>query len=552
MEPRPTEPRDDDIQAVIEALEQRMVPRARDLDALVMAALRLYTPALAERGRGLIRRWQATGCDDPDLGLAESLLAVAGASTSARQRLRALGDVNPVQAAAGAVAHVFRGEIRAAVDLAAAHGWFLDDVDLTEPLGLVLVAVALDGMTDQAEVILRAWHRRWSGAPADKTVAALQTEARVAHFRQQYPRQLALLQDAWELARSSDLRAARTFIEPGLAGAWLHCGERIEAEQLMHRWESPDQAAPSPLQGMRDMVRVDLALLDGRFDAAWRAATRYLRFGETMQNVPLAAEARWYRVQSATEDRFAREIEEYRRLAYRHQLRRHLDMLGIVERLTDAGHTDLRSAGVQVSHRGRTDRHPLIRLWLPRLEWVGADLYVDRVRGQIHLGGDGPHPLEGRPVLQRLLDELLTAPGHSLTGEGLFARVWEQRYDPLVHEGRVHVNVHRLRQWLRDLGSPHDSLVVVREGRVCLAPGADVRTLELDVEGPGASRSHDVGERVLPCLDRGEGAPGELQQRLGVSRSSINRTLRVLLAEGRIVRLGAGRGTRYILDGGGE
>ena len=183
---------------------------------------------------------------------------------------------------------------------------------------------------------------------------------------------------------------------------------------------------------------------------------------------------------------------------------------------------------------------------------MGADLYVDRVRGQIHLGGDGPHPLEGRPVLQRLLDELLTAPGHSLTGEGLFARVWEQRYDPLVHEGRVHVNVHRLRQWLRDLGSPHDSLVVVREGRVCLAPGADVRTLELDVEGPGASRSHDVGERVLQCLDRGEVAPGELQQRLGVSRSSINRTLRVLLAEGRIVRLGAGRGTRYILDGGGE
>jgi hypothetical protein len=542
----------DEIQAVIEDLERRMVPRSEDLDRLVLTALRLYTPALADRGRALIGRWKATGCVDPDLSLAESLLVVAGASATVEHRLRALGDVSAAEAAAGAIGHVFRGETLAAADLARAHGWFLDDVNLTEPLGLVLVAVALDGMTAEAEVILRAWHRRWSGAAADKVVSALQTEARVAYFQQQYTRELVLSQDAWSLAGSSGLAAARMFIEPGLAGALLHCGEREQAEQMMGAWEPPEEAVPSPLQAMRDMVRVDLGLLDGRFDDAWAAGTRYLRFGEAMQNVPLVAEARWYRVLSARPDEFEDELTSYRRMAYRHQLRRHLDRLRTVEQLVDSGHLDLRSAMVAVRDRRGAARHPLFRLWLPPLEWVGADLYVDRVRSQVHLGGKGPASLAARPVLQQLLETLLAAPDHALTTEELFGRVWDERYDPLVHEGRVHVNAHRLRQWLRDLGSRFDSLIVVRDGVVRLAPQADVCVIELDARAASRPRAGQVRDRILQCLGDREIAPGELQQRLGVSRSSINRTLRVLLAQGRIVRFGAGRSTRYGLDGGGE
>lgn len=541
----------DPILEVIEELEPKLVPESEDLDALVMTALRMYTPQLASRGRALIGRWRATGCTDPDLDLAEGLLAVAGASASAQHRLRGMGDLSSQQAAAEAVGQLFRGEIRASLDLARAHGWFLDEPELTEPLGLVLVGAAMEGLVDEAEVVVRAWQRRWYRMSPEKVVSALQCEARLAYFQQQYGRELAVLQDAWSLAGKSGLSAARMFIEPALTGAYVHCGEFEEALRIMEGWDPPDEAMSSPLQGIRDMVRVDVALLEGRHEDAWSAAGRYLRFGEAMQNVVLIAEGRFYRTISAPGRCFEWELDAYRRLAYRFQLKRHLNRLRIVERLVRAGSSHLRDAAVQVTDRVGAQRHPIVRLWLPRVEWVGADLFVDRVRGRVHLQGTGPYDLATRRVLQRLLDAILARPDLAIRLEDLFVEVWGAPYDPLLHEGRVHVNIHRLRSWLRERCPDGTSLLEVVEGVVRLPPDADVRIAELGDCCVAAGGETSTRERLLQCLAGTDPlAPGVLERRLGVSRSLVNRTLRVLLAEGRVARLGAGRATRYVSTGG--
>ena len=543
----------DPILEVVEALEQKLVPESEDLDALVMTALRMYTPRLAARGRALIGRWRATGCTDSDLDLAEGLLAVAGASPSAVHRLRGLGEVSSQQAAAEAVSQLFRGELRASLDLARAHGWFLDEPELTEALGLVLVGAAMDGLVEEAEVVFRAWQRRWYRMSPEKVASALQCEARIAYFQQQYTRELAVLQDAWSLAGDSGLSAARMFIEPALAGAYVHCGEIDEARRIMDGWDPPDEALSSPLQGIRDMVRVDVALLEGRSEDAWCAAGRYLRFGEAMQNVMLMAEGRFYRTISAPERCFEWELDAYRRLAYRFQLKRHLNRLRILERLVEAGSQHLRGASVVVTDRAGARSYPLARLWLPRVEWVGADLYVDRVRGRVHLRGAGPHALASRRVLQRLLDAILVQPDFAIRIEDLFAEVWDEQYDPLLHEGRIHVNIHRLRTWLRERCPDGTSLLEVCDGVVRLPPDAGVRIIDLDECGAVTDQEASTLERLLQCLAGTDPlAPGVIEQRLGVSRSLVNRTLRVLLADGRILRLGAGRATRYMsMEGDG-
>lgn len=540
----------DPVISVVEELEQRLVPRTEDIDRLVVTALQMYVPQTAERGRALIRRWRANGCMDPDLELAEGLLAVAGASASVLSRLKALEDVSPAQAAAEAVNRVFRGEIRAAGELAQAHGWFLDDPALTEPLSLVLLSVAMDGETEQAEVILRAWKRRWPGMSPERVVSALQCEARVAYFQKQYGRELATLLDAMALAGRSGLTAATMFVQPALAGAYLHNGEMEQSRQIMETWPEPGDGAGSPLQALHDMVRVDAQLIEERHQDAWNTSRRYLRFGESMQNVPLMAEGRFYCVLSAPESRFREELGAYRRLAYRHQLKRHLQRLNVLERWVARGATEVRSARVQITRLGKTRTVPAIRLWLPDMEWVAAVLFVDRVHGRMHIGGSGPYTLARRRVLQRMLDTILDSEDHTVRVEDLFARLWDEPFDPVAHEGRIHVNVHRLRRWFSDSGG-EGSLIEVFDGWIGLGEDVSVCVMDMDGEGVGGVQVPPLHERIVQCLPRkGTRSPAQIQRLLGGSRSQINRNLRRLIGEGRIERHGAGRSTRYCARGG--
>ncbi len=531
-----------------ERLELRPLPAAGELDTLVRHALLLSHPQLATRARELIQRWRAAGCKDPELQVFEMLLSVYGSSSSARHRLAAIGNRSPQASAMEAINCLFRGELRGAVELAHAHGWFLDSVEATEVMCYALAAAALNGQFAEAEVIIDAWKRRYAASAPEKYLMVLQVESRVAYWQLQFARELALLEDADALCREHDLTTTQQFMQPALAGAYVHCGERRAADRIMAGWASDGEGATSPLECFRNMVRVDVALLDERYDDAWRAATKMLEFTTTISGIPVICESRFYRALTASADALAEELEAYRRMAYLYQIRRHLERVKVLEQLVDAGYTTLRDAQVEVRSRRGRELYPLFRLWLPKIEWIGADLYADRGHGVVYLGNHGPHSLAAHPVLRRVVEEIVTSPNFSLGMEDLFPLVWGGPFDALRHEGKVHVTIHRLRHWLDECRPGSSTLLEIQDGIVRLAPSADVRVMALErVEmAPGEAGASGAKERLLQCLSGGEWmSPKELEQRVGISRSSLNQTMRILIAEGRVVREGQGRKTRY-------
>lgn len=173
----------------------------------------------------------------------------------------------------------------------------------------------------------------------------------------------------------------------------------------------------------------------------------------------------------------------------------------------------------------------------------GRSLYWDRVQDLLWLRGQGPHRLADRPVLRRLLEVLTRSSGFSRPADRLFEAVWGGRYDPIVHQTKLHVTVHRLRAWLDERTAGGERLVEVREGVVGLARDADVRV----VEAPGVDVSPaDLRERLRQCLAESL-SPADLERVLGASRSSLHQAVRALLRTGAIVRSGRGRALRYRL-----
>jgi len=148
-----------------------------------------------------------------------------------------------------------------------------------------------------------------------------------------------------------------------------------------------------------------------------------------------------------------------------------------------------------------------------------------------------------------MLECLMNRPTFSLTIGELYSEVWSGIYNPLLHEGKIHVTLHRLRSWLDDKKPGTGALIEVTEGTVCLSEHADVRVLE-PRESRGdlrADAAPSMRDRVLATL-RGEDtavAPGLLRRRLGVSRSAVHVALRALMAADLVRREGSGRNTRY-------
>jgi len=534
--------------AVFERLERKRRPTPEDLDRLVRDVLSIARPGLSERARDLLGRWRRDGCRDPDLRLVEVLLTVVGSSTSAWHRLQLIGDHTPETAAMEAISCLFRGELQSAVDLAYAHGWFLDSLEGTEVLCYALMAAAFLEQYEQAEVVIDAWKRRFAVRSPEKYQQVLQVESRMAYMQGQYTRELSLLQDADALCQRTDLQAARTFLEPALVGAQLHCGDHDRVRRALTAWGDADDAPTSPLECFRNMVRVDVHLLGGRFDQAERAALGMRRFGEAIACAPIIAEASFYQVMSAPASRFGDALDDFRRLAYQLQLARYLDRLRVLERLTAGEAASLRDVRVEVRAREATERHPPMRIWLPKLEWVGADLYLDRVRGAIHMRGTPPRTLVSHPVLQQLLENIAARDGFVVGVDELFPRIWGAPFDPLRHEGKVHVSIHRLRRWLDRGHAGSGRLVEIRDGLVRFGPGADVRVLDLDRSRPAPAEPAvpTTRDRIVQCLSCGQAmGSSDLQRKLGISRSSLNQSLRVLVAVGRLLREGRSRATRY-------
>jgi hypothetical protein len=144
---------------------------------------------------------------------------------------------------------------------------------------------------------------------------------------------------------------------------------------------------------------------------------------------------------------------------------------------------------------------------------------------------------------------VLATPDFALPLATLFERVWDMSYEPLRHEGKCHVALHRLRALLGGWRSGADRLVQVREGTVRIADDASVCVIELQRTPSADAKSDGAGsltERVAAHLAAtGDASPAELATRIGVSRSALLLVLRGLAAEGRVKRVGRARAIRY-------
>jgi biotin operon repressor len=221
--------------------------------------------------------------------------------------------------------------------------------------------------------------------------------------------------------------------------------------------------------------------------------------------------------------------------------------LQLLERLAARGIKAVRD--VVLAERSRFARTPVsfVQVLFPRPSSIAADLYWDRVQRRMWLAGRGPYSLDDHPILARLLGTIVAANELALPLPALFEAVWQMPYNPLVHENKAHVAIHRLRVWLAAHRSGMDRAIQVRDGIVSIAEDIDVVVLE-----PGAHLVESQADpaplraRVLAALaEQSPLSAAELEERLGVSRTALNTTTRELVDSGEIACTGQGRALRY-------
>lgn len=76
---------------------------------------------------------------------------------------------------------------------------------------------------------------------------------------------------------------------------------------------------------------------------------------------------------------------------------------------------------------------------MPSAQSIGADIYVDKFRGKVFISGKGPLAFGAYPVLSAILQQLISKPGFSVSIPELYSSIWGGVYNPIVHEGKVHV-----------------------------------------------------------------------------------------------------------------
>jgi len=187
-----------------------------------------------------------------------------------------------------------------------------------------------------------------------------------------------------------------------------------------------------------------------------------------------------------------------------------------------------------------------IHVLFPRPSSIAADLYWDRVQRRVWLAGRGPYSLDDHPILARLLGTIVAANELALPLSALFEAVWQMPYNPLVHENKAHVAIHRLRSWLEAHRKGMERAIQVRDGIVSIAEDVEVVVLEPSAHLVAETDRAPLRDRVVAALaEQSPLSAAELEERLGVSRTALNTATRELVDDGSIGCTGQGRALRY-------
>lgn len=530
-------------QAVFAELERRARPSRVDRERLTKHAVLWWSLGFGPRGRAVLQRWRREDPQDRELRLAETHFAVRSAPPQASARL---ADVRDAPAAALAVIHlVLAGEPHAALEQARAHRWFATRRDLA--LYVVMFIGWAFGLTRSAEAeqVLAIWKRHAAGDP-EWLHHVLKAEAEIAVHACQYPRELQALRAAHALCVEHELAMQRVAVEVTLPCAFAHNANVAAARAVMKRWSVP-AGDYVPLDAGHDLARAEIELVAGRWDESEAAARRALEFFEAADLAFHACMAASFVAIAAPRSRFLRALEEFRRLVHRVSVPVYRERFRLLERLAARGMRAVRDAAV--TERSRYGRRAVsfVHVLFPRAESIAADLYWDRIQQRVWLRGQGPYSLDDHPMLARMLEAIVAADELSIPLATLFEAVWRVPYNPLIHENKAHVTIHRLRAWLERHDRTMDRTIIVRDGIVSIAEHVEVVVLEppTSLDDPADAQPSTI-DRVTACLD--EESPltaRELQQRLGISRSALNNATRQLLQAGRIYCLGRGRALVY-------
>jgi len=529
--------------------------RPGPVHASLMAADHLVWAGLgfSEQARWLLRRWRKAGFTSEELRRAEIVYHVTAEPGAAAVHLRELGVGDPHLAALEVVNGLYRGELDAAIAVSRANGWFLGDPELAHGLFHGVWALGLSEAFEEAEAVIAAFAQRHPRADPNARQFLLRTEAGTASFQNRFSEEVALVEEALALCAEHDLGLAHTYTEPSAVGARARAGDFRGAHALVRTWPRRRREAKGPIEAFRDVAQLELAILEGRDDAAHRAGHRALRFWEDTQHAVMTSFVRLRLALCADASGFADAMAEFRRIVRACPIDYYRKRLMVLDQVMALGYACARDVHLAERSRSGVAELPLARVWTPPVTATGADLFWNRLVGTLYLRGRGPFRLGERPVLRRTLEALLEQPRLSIPVGALFAAVWGGVYDPLRHEGKIHVTIHRLRKWLDECVPGSQQLIAMGDGEVAIVPNADVRVLEPTRQDRDAGlvgeTQQSVRERVLAAIRESEEpvAPRVLVGRLGISRSALNGALRVLTAEGHIERTGSGRAVCYVM-----
>jgi hypothetical protein len=562
--------------AILGALEAKPQPSDDEIAIVADHAFVWVGVGLAKRARALIERWQRGGVRTQALGRADAIFTVAIAPPAAAGRLRALAG-DPVAGAVAVANHVFRGELRAAIERCVAEGWFLTEPTAISGVAYGVWAQAMLDDFDGALAVIATWRNRHKTLLPVAEQALLAAEARIESVRHHHTRERALLEEALAVCDDHRLGLERAYVEASLAIALARAGDVRAAAAIARRWPtpSPGREKEQALAVYRDVARTEIALIDGRYREADAIARRVLAYATANGNAIYACLARSHRAFAATRPQLHARLAEYGRDAAQLQipfhLRRHLllarlaesDATGAVGASPRDRHVFVRTRSLRANHKTSSSRpagasmtgaiasdhrrpERVLRLCLPSAADLGADLYWDAVQGVLYLSGDGPFTLAEHPILRRALETILGSPAFAIPLSDLFEAVWSMDYRPLVHEVKIHVALHRLRALLAGWHAGGDRLIVVRDGIVRIADDCRACVVELAPAHATEAPASSLFDRVAAHLAAtGEATPVELAARIGASRSALVVALRSLVLERRVVRIGRGRATRY-------
>ena len=178
-------------------------------------------------------------------------------------------------------------------------------------------------------------------------------------------------------------------------------------------------------------------------------------------------------------------------------------------------------------------------------EWSQElDIWVDEAAGVAKLRGASFDLFES-PALAAFLRTLFEAKPKPLDKESLVKLVWNEIYNPLIHDTRIYTNIKRLREIFDS--TLNEGFILQTDGNYSIHPKIRFLWAYRDGALPAAEASTRADWILNRIRTQGSIKREEIESELKIGSTVAKQELKALAEKGLIQSAGAGRATRYIL-----